>query len=81
MQVVPNKNIVTNNSFCVGVVDDIIYQSRSLAAIPRSFFNMHGKDIKVQVRSLTTQETFAPKDLVPSPVISFPVSYHNVRLN
>lgn len=71
MQVVPNKNIVTNKSFCVGVVNDILYENRSLPEIPRKYFNLNGKAIKVLVKSLVTQETFAPKDLVPSPIISF----------
>ena len=71
MQVIPNKNIVTNNSFCVGVVNDIIFVNQSYPSVPRTLYNMYGKEIKVQVKSLTTHGTFAPKDLVPSPVISF----------
>ena len=70
MQVTPKKYVVTNKSLCVGVVNDILYMGNSINKIPRKLFNLNGKEIKVQVKSLLTQEIFPPKDLEPSPVIS-----------
>jgi len=72
MQVVPNKNVVTNKTSCVGFVTDISYSTtQSLSSVPNHWFNHKGKDLKVHVRSISSHEIFAPKDLVPSPVVSF----------
>lgn len=71
MQVVPNKSINTNKTFCVGYVKEIIWDTRTIKSIPKKTFNLFGKDVKVVVRSLESEEIYTPKDLVPSPVISF----------
>tara|TARA_B100001094_G_scaffold17594_2_gene15201 strand:- start:70314 stop:72455 length:2142 start_codon:yes stop_codon:yes gene_type:complete len=80
MQVTPNSSIISNKTFSVAYVNDIIWNNCSYKRIAQKEFNYQGKEIKVEIKMDNGfVEYYPPKDLLPEPVICFSQITHPLK--